>query len=81
MGASRPGPRNVTLVKSSVTFLVLANLPDLRCYRCYPRSASTFSGLSNEPRNFQLYSEAGSAAAVFGYPGTTDLDSIAFLRL
>jgi hypothetical protein len=30
-------------------------------------------GLSNEPNNCQLNSETGSAAAVFGYPGTAQI--------
>ena len=53
-----------------------ARQPDLRCYRCYPRSAPPSYGLSNEPRNCKLNPETGSAAAVFGYPGTAQIDAL-----
>ena len=53
-----------------------ARQPDLRCYRCYPRSAPPSYGLSNEPRNCNPNPETGSAAAVFGYPGTAQIDAL-----
>jgi hypothetical protein len=37
-----------------------ARQPDLRYYRCCPRSASTSSGLSNEPNNSTFCPEIGS---------------------
>jgi hypothetical protein len=39
----------------------------------YPRSAPPSYKISNEPNNCQLNSETGSAAAVFGYPGTAQI--------
>jgi hypothetical protein len=42
-----------------------ARHPDLRYYRCCPRSASTSSGLSNEPNNSTFCPETGSGQPFF----------------
>ena len=57
-----------------------ARQPDLRCYRCYPRSASTFCGGHGKPNNCTLFPETGSARPFRVCPTGQAQDGIALLQ-